>query len=178
MIRRLFGSVDRVSKTLPDRVLPDEPAAPHDKADASEDITRSQASDSVGAGAMSLAKRLCHQVWSGPTNQVAGWIIDPERPFDALGVRVVLEQRWGLPPIDVAVLTANRPSHLERIQGIDIACGFECRLPVQADASRIHVYEVTTNLELHGSPMHFGVLPRFEGLLDGIIDGQVAGWAW
>jgi hypothetical protein len=125
-----------------------------------------------------LAGSLRHRVWPGPTNQLFGWIRDAARPGDEIRVRVMLELRWGLPPIDVGTVIANNPRHIEVIDGIEISCGFECRVPVLGDAVKIRAYEANTNVELDGSPIHLGIAPRFEGFLDSIGTRHIAGWAW
>jgi hypothetical protein len=126
-----------------------------------------------------LPRRLRHHVAVGPTNLVRGWICDDDRPDEPLSVRIVLEQRWGLPPIDVGVQTANLSTYVfDRPGGNAIPVGFECRVPFQWDATKIRAFELTTNLELDGSPMHFGVAPQFEGYFDGVTEGSVRGWAW
>ena len=132
-----------------------------------------------GPDTAALPRRLRHHVAAGPTNLVRGWIYDDERPDEPLSVRIVLEQRWGLPPIDVGVQTANLSTYVfDRRGGSSIPIGFACRVPVQWDATKIRAFELTTNLELDGSPMHFGVAPQFEGYFDGVIEGSVRGWAW
>ena len=54
-----------------------------------------------------LPQRLRHHVSAGLANRIHGWIYDPDRPSETLRVRIMQEQRWGLPPIDVAVIAAT-----------------------------------------------------------------------
>src|SRR5713101_1708717 len=134
---------------------------------------------SSGRALAPLPRRLLHDVSVGPTNNVHGWIYDPDRPQERLGVRIVLQRRPDQPPLDVAVQQADGASPIiEPVTGSTLSCGFQCRLPLCGDAVKIRVFELTTNIELDGSPLHFGVAPRFEGYLDGVDNGRVSGWAW
>lgn len=137
-----------------------------------------EAGDVTNRTAVPIAgRRLRHRIEGGLSNCIVGWVCDAAEPDRALSVRIVVERR-DQPPHDLGVLQADDPCHLEDIGGRQVACGFVYRLPVQSDAAKIRAFEVATNTELNGSPIHLGAVPYFEGFLEAVADGELVGWAW
>lgn len=129
-------------------------------------------------GGTPIQPELQHRVYGGHSNCVAGWICDPRRPDEKFSVRIVLEKR-DAPPEDLGIYIADKTNRgFTTADGQTVPCGFVCRVPLQGDAVEIRVFEVTTNTELMGSPIHLGITPYFEGWLEKVADGIVQGWAW